>query len=101
MSLKDIPQPALMEIVVELYLRGFEAAALSVCSGLKEKEKMDVKTIQVSHGEGGGSEGSSQWQDAAYTQVLPSRFKGTCTLHEYFHSIVLHSSSSERQIMYF
>lgn len=49
MSLKPIPQPALMEIVVELYLRGFEARALLLCSGLEEeKGKMDVKTIQVS-----------------------------------------------------
>lgn len=47
MSLKPIPHPVLMEIVVELYLRGFEARAL--CSGLEEeKGKMDVKMIQVS-----------------------------------------------------
>lgn len=38
MSLKPIPQPVLMEIVVELYLRGFEARVLLLCSGLEEEK---------------------------------------------------------------
>lgn len=37
MSLKPIPKLVLMEIVVELYVRGFEAGVLLLCSGLEEK----------------------------------------------------------------
>lgn len=43
------PRPALMEIVVELYLRLFEARMFWLFSGLVEgKGKVDVKTIQMS-----------------------------------------------------
>lgn len=38
MSLKPIPQPVLMEIAVELYLRGYEARVLLLCSGLEEEK---------------------------------------------------------------
>lgn len=37
-SKASIPQPVLMEIAVELYLRGSEAGVLSLCSGLEEEE---------------------------------------------------------------
>lgn len=37
-SKASIPQPVLMEIAVELYLRGSEAGELSLCSGLEEEK---------------------------------------------------------------
>lgn len=59
MSLKPIPQPALMEIVVELYLRGFEARALLLCSGLEEEEgkRWMSKQFKCPLCEEGGSQG--------------------------------------------